>query len=192
MTITITNLKAAMRGALARATKYKVNITVPPIVPVRSDLRNAEILCKATTFPSMSLGVIDIFIQGRKLPMPGDTSYTSTWTLTFYNTETHDIRADMIRWITSIDNFQKNTHSGDPGELMGDMSLEQVDSANNTTIRYTFHNVFPIEISELSVSAESIDTAQEFDVTFSFSDWVIGTEDVHNFSSVKSTRNVLA
>jgi len=175
----LAELKSAL-GAGARANKYRVNFAVPAAVPVTSNLQNADALCKASNFPSMTIGQIEVFNQGRKLILPGDTTYTNTWTLTFYNTEDHALRKDMISWMKSADHFQNNTHSGNPNSIMGELSVEQLDSAGQPTAKYTFHNIFVQEVGELGVGDDQVDTIQEFDVTFSFTDWVVGDGELNN------------
>lgn len=175
----LAELKNAL-GAGARANKYRVNFSVPSAVPVQSNLQNVDALCKASNFPSMTIGQIEVFNQGRKLILPGDTTYTNTWTLSFYNTEDHALRKDMISWMKAADHFQNNSHSGNPAALMGELSVEQLDSAGNATTRYTFHNVFVQEVGELAIGDDQVDTIQEFDVTFSFTDWVVGDGELNN------------
>lgn len=188
----LAELKQAL-GSAARASKYRVNFSVPAAIPTSSDLNKVDTLCKASSFPSMTIGQIPVYTQGRKLIIPGDTSYTNMWTLTFYATEDHGIRKDMISWMKSADHFQANTHSGSPNSVLGELSVEQLDSAGNATIRYTFHNVFVSEVGEIALSDETQDTAMEFDVTFSFSDWVIGSDALNTPSAGnKATENEIA
>ena len=59
----LADLKNAINAG-ARPNKYRVNFTVPSTVPVTSDLSQADILCKATQFPAMTLGQIEVFNQG--------------------------------------------------------------------------------------------------------------------------------
>jgi len=169
----LAELKSAL-GSGARANKYRVNFSVPAAVATSSNLQNVDALCKAANFPAMTLGKIEVFNQGRKLIIPGDTAYENAWTLTFYNTEDHALRKDMIAWMRAADHFQNNSHSGNPTALMGELSVEQLDSAGNPTAKYTFHNVFVEGVGELAVGDDTADTIQEFDVTFSFTDWVVG------------------
>lgn len=169
----ISQLKQAL-GAAARPNKYRVNFAIPAAVATSSDLSQANVLCKATSFPSVTLGQIEVHNQGRKLVIPGDTSYTTTWELTFYQTEEHALRKDMISWLHAADDFQRNRHSGNPSEVMGTLSVEQLDSAGNPTVKYTFHNVFVHEVGEIALGADTNDEAMEFTVTFSFTDWVVG------------------
>jgi hypothetical protein len=173
MANTLSTLKSALNAG-ARANKYRLNFSVPSTVSTSSNLQNADALCKATQFPAMTVGQIEVFNQGRKLMIPGDTTYENSWNITFYNTEDHALRRDMISWMIAADNFQKNTHSGNPASIMGEMSVEQLDSAGNPTVKYTFHNVFVSEVAALEVADDTVDTIQEFDVTFTFSDWVVG------------------
>lgn len=188
----LADLKSAL-GAGARANKYRVNFAVPAAISTSSNLQNVDTLCKASNFPSMTIGQIEVFNQGRKLIIPGDTTYTNTWTLTFYNTEDHALRKDMIEWMRAADHFQNNQHSGNPSALMGELSVEQLDSAGNATAKYTFHNVFVQEVGELAVGDDQVDTIQEFDVTFSFTDWVVGSGETNNTKSGNpATLNTIA
>jgi hypothetical protein len=188
----LAELKGAL-GAGARANKYRVNFAVPAAVPVTSNLQNVDALCKASNFPSMTIGMIEVFNQGRKLVLPGDTLYTNAWSLTFYNTEDHALRKDMISWMKAADHFQNNSHSGNPAALMGELSVEQLDSNGQPTAKYTFHNVFVQEVSELAVGDDQVDTVQEFDVTFSFTDWVVGGGELNDPSAGNlATKNDVA
>ena len=188
----LSKLKTTL-GAVARPNKYRINFSIPSAVPIKSDLSAADILCKSTAFPSMTIGQIEIFNQGRKLVIPGDTSFTTTWEVTFYGTEDHALRKDLISWMLSADNFQKNTHSGNPNDILGELSVEQLDSAGNATVRYTFHNVFVQEVGEIALGDDSMDTPMEWNVTFSFSDWVLGDGSLSNpASGAKATLNSIA
>ena len=178
----VASLKSAI-GAAARPNKYRVNMAVPAAITTSSDLSTADTLCKATSFPSVSLGQIEVWTQGRKLVIPGDTTYTNTWTLTFYATEDHALRKDMIAWMRYTDHFQNNEHSGRPSSVLGELSVQQLDSQGNDTVTYTFHDVFVQEVGEISLGDDQVDTAMEFDVTFSFTDWVVGGGELNDTSA---------
>lgn len=190
--MSLAKLKNAL-GAVARPNKYRINFSIPSAVPVKSDLANADLLCKATSFPSMTIGQIEVYNQGRKLVIPGDTSFTNSWNVTFYQTEDHALRKDLISWMVAADHFQTNTHSGNPNSILGELSVEQLDSAGNATAKYTFHNVFVQEVAEITVGDDTLDTPMEFDVTFSFSDWTLGSGAIQEpASGNKATLNDIA
>ena len=175
MTNRISEIKAKI-GSGARPNKFMVYITFPQNLDVGStNLENdAAILCKASSIPDKTIGVIEVWNQGRKLVLPGDTSYPNQWTLTFYNTEEHNLRRAMLEWMRSIDHFQDNMHSGVPIEVMADLSVSQLDSAMNETVRYTFHCCWPQDIQEISVGDDQQDSVTQTQVTFAYTHWVVG------------------
>lgn len=188
----IAELKNAL-GVGARVNKYRVNMAIPAAVPTSGDLSTADTLCKASSFPGVSLGQIEVFNQGRKLVVPGDTTYENAWTLTFYQTEDHALRRDLIAWMKAADHFQDNSHSGNADSILGELSVEQLDSAGNATVRYTFHNVFVQEVGAVDLTGESDSGVQEFTVTFAFSDWTVGSNRLNEpESATPATRNDVA
>lgn len=173
----LNELKVAL-GAGARANKYRINFTYPANLDSGTDMSKFDVLAHAASFPGKTIGTIEVWNQGRKLPLYGDTAYTNTWTITMYNREDHAIRRAMANWMKAIDNFQENKHSGVPSSVMVDMSIEQLDSAGNSTTKYTFHNVYPSDMPEYSVDDGTADTIQEFDITLTYSDWVLGEGEI--------------
>jgi len=178
----ITELKSAI-GAGARVNKYRLNFMIPPVVGTSSKLGDVDTLCKATTFPAITIGAIEVFNQGRKLMLPGDTTYGNTWTITFYGTEDHGLRKDLIAWAKAADHFQNNQHSGDPAKIMTDLSVEQLDSAGNPTVKYTFHHTWCSEVAEVSLADDTDGGIIEFDATFTFTDWVVGDGETNDTSA---------
>jgi len=188
----IAELKQAL-GAGARTNKYQINFSIPSAVPTTSDLKEADVLCKATQFPGMSITPIEVYSQGRKLLIPGATEYENTWTLTFYNTEAHNLRRDMIAWMKAADDFQKNIHSGNPNDILGELGVVQLDSDQKETVTYTFHNVWVSEVAAIELTADGEAEISEFEVTFSFSDWVVGTGEYSEPGKANApTKNAIA
>lgn len=165
------------RGGAAKSSKYRVLFSLPNEVTKTTDVETMSFMCKAASFPSVTIGQIEVWNQGRKLPIPGDTSYETTWNLTFYNDVEHSVRRTFLSWMAATDNFQENWHSGNPGGLFVDMTVQQLDSQENPTAVYTFHNCFPNSVGEIQVTADGVDQIQEFDVVISFSDWVVGVDE---------------
>lgn len=169
----ILELKQAL-GPGARPNKYRINFNIPNAVPKTADISTVDTLTFASSIPQKTVGMIEVWNQGRKLVLPGDTAYPNSWVLTFYNTEEHNLRRAMLEWMRSCDHFQDNMHSGLPAEVMTDISVSQLDSAMNETVRYTFHGCFPQDISEIALGDDQQDQVQQFTVTFAYTDWVIG------------------
>ena len=185
---TIRELSAAL-GAGARASKYRVTFSFPSGVAANTSLNDVDALVKSSTAPGKEIGMIEAWSQGRKLILPGDTSFDNSWTAGFYLTEDHSLRYDMIQWADACDNFQKNKHSGNLSAVLADLRIEQLDSAGNPTAVYTVHNCFPQSIGEVSYGDDSADTLAEFDVTFAYTDWVPGKKDMPEYRINKATEN---
>lgn len=166
-------------GSGARPNKYKVYLSFPTAIEGidSSTEGTVHILCKSAEIPNRSLGQIEVYNQGRKFVLPGDTNYSNSFNLGFYNTEEHNIRRAMLQWMKSIDHFQANSHSGVPSDLMTTVKVCQLDSAENETVTYVFKEVFPSEVSSINLGADSNDQIEEYDVTFTFSDWVVSDKD---------------
>ena len=164
--VAINNIKNAIQGG-ARSNKYRV------YVDQIADAQAADLLCKSSTFPGRTLGEIEVFNQGRKYIIPGDTSFTNEWTLSFYNTQDHKLRLEFIQWMKQIDDFSNNVRAADVTQFLKTMKVYQINNDGSEGQGYVFNNVFPKDIGEITVEAETLDAIQEFDVTFSFTDWEV-------------------
>jgi len=185
---TIRELSSVL-GATARANKYRVTFSFPPSVAGNTSLGDVDVLAKTAVAPQKEIGQIELWNQGRKLIIPGDTSFDNAWSVDFYLTEDHSLRYDLIKWADACDNFQKNKHSGNPRAIFTDLRVEQLDSAGNVTAQYTMHNCFPQTIGDISYGDDSADTPAEFNVVFAYSDWVTGTKEFSDYTIPKATKN---
>lgn len=168
----IEDIKRVLKGG-SRATKYEVRFSIPTEVDQLLEYQDLNCLAKATDFPGMQIGQIEVSIQGRKIPIPGDTAYDPTWNVTLYLDNAHKARKQFIAWMKAVDNFQSNTHSGDPAKLFVEMSVVQLDSLGKAVAVYTLKDVWPQAIGAVQVGADMIDTIQECDITFSLSSWIV-------------------
>ncbi len=176
-------------GASGRQNKYKISFAWPSGVEGSSPLNEIDILAKSATAPQRELGVIEVWNQGRKLVIPGDTTFDNSWSLDFYLQENHALRYDMVKWQTACDNFHANIHSGVPGAVTASMKIEQLDSAGNVSAQYTLHNCFPTVVGEVSYGDDSENSPTEFNVTFSYSDWVLGDGETDACEPMQATLN---
>jgi len=188
---TIRELSATI-GAGARANKYRVTFAFPAGVTGVTNLDEVDVLAKTATAPGKEIGQIELWNQGRKLIIPGDTSYDGQWPVDFYLTENHSLRLDMIKWTDACDNFQKNTHSGNPGAIYADLRLEQLGSDGEVTATYTMHNCFPSNVAEITYGDDTADTIGEFNCVFTYSDWVVGLGEESDYTPITPTENDIA
>jgi ketosteroid isomerase-like protein len=187
MANTIEDLKRVLKGG-SRTTKFAVRFSIPTAVDKLMETSDVNTLVKATSFPQMTVGQMESWIQGRKLPLPGDTEYQTTWEVTFYMDNAHKIRKQMVAWMKAIDNFQANTHSGVPADLFAEMSVAQLDSLGKTVALYTFKDVWPNMINQTDVDASQVNTLEECMVTFSFSSWIVEGSDGSTYNTPNDGR----
>ena len=181
MSAQIQNLIQNVLGDGARSTKYDVMLqfTNPDLFP---DQRNVAVLIKNSNFPSKSHQTIDLKYKGRTIPVRGQVKYTHTWECTFYLNENHSIKNAFEAWIEALDekvNYPptdsnlvastKKKHSSLEDYTKDICIYQQNFEDTSQTARYILHNVFPIEVSAVQVSAEGPGQLLEFTVTFSFS-----------------------
>lgn len=183
----IEEIKRVLKGG-SRATKYAVYFSIPTAVDQLMELQDLNCLAKSTSFPQMSIGQIEAWIQGRRIFLPGDTDYDGQWQVDLYVDNAHKVRKQFVAWQKAIDNFQANTHSGVPAELFVEMSVVQLDSLEKPVAVYTFKDVWPQMIGEISVGAESVNTLQEFAVTFSYSSWIVESSSGSSYNSPNDGR----
>ena len=188
---TIRELSSVL-GASARANKYRVTFAFPSGVSGATNLDEVDILAKTAIAPQKEIGQIELWNQGRKLVIPGDTAFDNAWSVDFYLTEDHKLRYDIVKWMDACDNFQTNTHTGNPLAVFADLRLEQLDSAGNVTATYTMHNCYPSTVGDVTYGDDTADTPAEFNVVFAYSDWVLGKEETSNYSIASATKNDIA
>ncbi len=179
-------------NAGGRANKYRVSFAWPAGFQGTSNLAEIDILARSALAPEKEIGTIDLWNQGRKHVIPGDTAYNNNWALDFYLSENHEFRLDMLKWQSSCDYFQRNLHTGLPGAIFVDLRVEQLDSAGKVTAVYTLHNAWPQVVSEVSYGDDQSDTILEFNVQFCYTDWVIGIGEFDDFNVIQPTRNPTA
>lgn len=169
---TVNDLKGALKGNGAMSNKYSIIFGVPSGDPSLALGPDAPILCMATSFPGKSIGDLEAWIQGRKLILPGDTSYgNNEWTLTFYQNADHELRKMFLAWMDKIDNFITNSHTCDPSSLMIEADIAQLACESAIAAKYKFYNMYPSAIGEIELNSESAGSVQKFSVTMKYSHW---------------------
>lgn len=176
-------------NSVARSNKYRLSFTWPLGIQGATSLQEVDIICKAASAPQKEIGNIEVWNQGRKHIVPGDTTFDNVWSTDFYLGENHQLRIDMIKWQNACDNFHKNLHSGKPDQIFADLKLEQLDSAGNVSARYTLHNCWPSVVGELSYSDDAENTPVELNISFTYTDWVIGAGEEDDYKAIAPTQN---
>ena len=195
---TITNFRSQLSGGGARPTLFEVNIEnfagesgnlntgqgAPDTEAIAwagagSPGNDFRFLCKATSMPTQTIGVVDVPFRGRILKVAGDRTF-EPWTVTVINDESFNIRKAFESWTEKINAIDSGVGSVDPKSYMGQGFINQLsrsvsrgatsiaaDTANQKVLHsYKVQEIWPSEISSIDLSYESSDAIEEFTVTF--------------------------
>ena len=195
MAKTISNFRSQLSGGGARPNLFEVSIEnfagssgnlVQPDNPGAGigwpgdgTQENFRFLCKATSMPTQTIGVVDIPFRGRILKVAGDRTF-EPWSVTVINDESFNIRKAFETWTEKINAIETGVGAVDPGQYMGQGFIKQLSrskTAGATSIAadtgdqqvlhtYKVQEIWPSEISSIDLSYESSDAIEEFTVTF--------------------------
>ena len=130
-------------------------------------------LCRSTSLPTHSQGLIEVPFRGRFLKIPGDRTFEA-WTATFYNTSDFNLRAAFENWINIANQTDENIGVvGGLDALFTDVTVRQLskDSAGgkNSVLRtYRLVDAWPTSVGAINVAFDSNDALEEFDVEFQY------------------------
>lgn len=171
MSLKISDFKAALAGG-SRPNLFQVAVTSPPGLSTLA-LANLSILCKATSLPGMTIGVIEVPFRGRRVKVPGDRTFAE-WTMTVVADEGHSIRKDFEAWMTFINsnNFDAEViRANGTGDYKSVITIQKLTDAGSiaTNGTYILQDAFPSDVSQIDVSYDTMDAVEEFTVTFNYS-----------------------
>ena len=192
-TKTLRDFKSKLAGGGARPNLFEASINSFPtaIQDAWDNSSEAEggafkFLCKSTALPASNLGSIEIPFRGRTLKVAGDRTFDD-WTVTIINDEDFRLRTAFERWSNVMSQLDDATGVTNPTSYMTDAFIQQLgrgpevgaatNNGGNTSIlrSYKFFDVFPVTVGEVALSYDSTDTLEEFDVTFRYQYFTVGS-----------------
>ena len=175
----IIDFKSKLNGGV-RPNLYQVDIDFPARAigalngATKSTLMGeTRYLCRSTSLPTHSQGLIEVPFRGRFLKIPGDRTFEA-WTATFYNTSNFNLRAAFENWINIANQTDENIGVvGGLDALFTDVTVRQLskDSAGgkNSVLRtYRLVDAWPTSVGAINVAFDSNDALEEFDVEFQY------------------------
>lgn len=167
MAFSISDIKAELVSGGARQSLFQVNINNP--INNEATLKT-PFMVQSSHIPASNIGTIQIPYFGRMLKLAGDRTF-DPWPVTVINDEDFLIRNAMEEWSNEI-----NTLAGNQRRISRYKSQAQVLQYSKTgeIIReYTFHGIYPAEISQIDLDWGAVDTYQQFNVTFQYDYWTV-------------------
>lgn len=170
---TISDFKSKLKGGGARPNLFEVELTFPNgvgVQDVNEVVENARFLVKAAALPSSVLGPIEIPFRGRKLKIAGDRTFES-WTITVINDTSFNIRSAFEKWMNYINKLDNATGETDPALYQVDAKVHQLDRDGGTLRKYVFKDVFPTNMSAITLNYDTTDTLEDFTVEMQVHYW---------------------
>ena len=192
-TKTLRDFKSKLAGGGARPNLFEASINSFPtaISDAWDNSSEAEggafkFLCKSTALPASNLGSIEIPFRGRTLKVAGDRTFDD-WTVTIINDEDFKLRTAFERWSNVMSRLDDATGVTNPSSYMTDGYVQQLgrgataatgtaSEGESSILRsYKFFDVFPITVGEIALSYDTTDALEEFDVTFRYQYFTVGS-----------------
>jgi hypothetical protein len=164
----VDDFKSKLRGGGARPNLFKATVNFPGYAG--GDVELTSFLCKTAQLPASVMNVIEVPFRGRQLKIAGDRTF-ETWTVTVLNDTDFNVRNAMERWMNGINAHQANTGLTNPVDYQADLIVEQLDRDESVLKKYNFRGCFPVNVSAIDVSYETVDTVEEFTVEFQVQYW---------------------
>ena len=173
MAFNIQNFRNAMQYDGQRPNLFRVKI------PTKGNMFNGtdlELFAKATSIPGATIGTVIVPYVGREVILAGNRTFPE-WTITVINDETFAARSQFENWMDFINGHSLNTRKAGSGS--GDYAhkavVEQFSKkgpSTSVTATYEFVNLFPTDLSEITLDWGDNDTVEEYTVTFSYDYWI--------------------
>ena len=181
---TLSQFQSALKGGGARPNLFEVRLAgLPSAVSTtwgNNETTEFAFMCKGTNLPASNIASIDVPFRGRTLKVAGDRT-VDNWSVTVINDESFNLRTKFEAWMDAIAQMSNNSGATEPTSYMGDAEVRQLgrgygkgkeskkpggDGGKGPLRIYTFHSIFPVNVSSIDLSYDSSDTIEEFTVEF--------------------------
>ena len=168
MAFDINTFRAGMKYDGQRPNLFEVTMT--PNTPW-ANLDGLNLMCKGTSIPGATLGTVIVPYFGREVKLAGNRTFPE-WTVTVLNDENFAIRSQFESWMNAINSHSGNVRSvADQGYVKEGNVVQMSKVGGVKTGQYTFVNLFPTDLSEITLDWGDNDTVEEYTVTFSYDYW---------------------
>lgn len=157
---------------VARPNLFKVKIVPPDSLSRDWDASNSGLmaLAKSTRFPSITIKEWTYERAGQKLHIPTGEVDHGEVSITFTNDSNFTLRTLFNRWMRlGLMNWEYNIGAIPTMALQGQVVIYQYDHNLNPVYMIKLINAWPNMLSEIELSQESENVAEEFTVDFKYS-----------------------
>lgn len=126
---------------------------------------------KATSFPGSAIGMIPVSYQGRIIKFSGERSFAE-WAIQVYDSsaDSDSMRLYFEKWINAMDDHSTHVVNYNLCAPTWTVSYDQGATTTGTAYNKTMvmHKVWPVDISPIDLSYESVDSFAEFTLTLAY------------------------
>ena len=164
----VDDFKSKLKGGGARPNLFNCKVNFPAYA--LGDAELTSFMVKGAQLPASVVNPITVPFRGRQLKIAGDRTFEE-WTVTVINDTGFEVRDAMERWMNGINSHNENTGFNDPAEYQTDLSVDQLDKDGLVIKSYSFRSCFPTNITGIDLNYDTVDTIEEFQVTFQVQYW---------------------
>lgn len=183
MAFDVSVFRSQMTGDGARPNLFEVQLNLPAALQnLNSGNRFSEKLlftARSAQIPGSTLGQIPVQYFGRNINLAGNRTFPE-WTVTILNDEDFVVRSVLEKWMGSINSHVSNVRNPNllsPNSYVADGSVYQYSKIGGTAgdplVKYTFKNIWPMDLSPIDLDWGANDTIEEYTVTLSFDEWTL-------------------
>lgn len=180
MAFNVSTFRTKMAFDGARPNLFKVLMTAPAINSRANPGSDLEFFIRATSIPGSTIGTVTVPYMGREIKLAGNRTFAD-WTVTVINDENFSYRGLFEEWMDSINlhsaNYRLGTgnsvdYTNTSGTVVQQLTKTGTPSAAQVIRQYRFYNLFPIDLSEITLDWGDNDSVEEFTVTFAYDYWI--------------------
>lgn len=157
----------------ARPTLFDVTLTIPNTITGidLNGVKKFRFSCKATSAPASTIAPIDVGYFGRVVKVAGDRTFQD-WNVTVINDEDFSVRDTFEAWHNAINTIVSNIKTVGGNAYTGTGIITQYSKNGNIIKEYEIFDMFPTNLSDMTLSWDAQNQIQEFGVTFAYNYWV--------------------
>lgn len=160
------------RDGFALQSKYRIDITLPPILMTENNAVTVEDLslyCSMATLPKVMLNTNDIKTYGPARQYVYERSGGETTPMLFYIDRNMHIKRFFDLWVEKIHSL-KNFHLSYYDEYTTEIKVTQLDNQGNDVYSVVLVGAFPKTVNDLQLSADAT-SPHSLDVNIAFWYW---------------------
>jgi hypothetical protein len=164
----IADFKSQLLGGGARSNQFRAYLHFPSYVSIGAlEGARAQFLCKAASLPASNIANVEVQYRGRPVNFAGERTF-QPWTVTILNDTSFGLRNAFETWQSGIQRYAATEGKTNPVDYQVELEIQQLDRNGATLKTYKFSDAYPINIGEIQLSFDSVNTIEEFTVEFQY------------------------